>query len=95
MPPADQFNHGSAVTLPELPSAIIFRNSFQRRANEIIVGTASQKKSEGVRQVARALAAKPLQMQRRLFRLRRWSRVRSRWRLSLLQLLLLLRVPLN
>jgi hypothetical protein len=61
----------------------------------MFVRTASQKKARGRPQVARALAAKLLQMQRRLFRLRRWSRVSSRWRLSLLQLLLLLRVPLN
>ena len=61
----------------------------------MIFGTASQKNSEGARQAARALAAKLLQMQRRLFGLRRRSRVSSRRRLSLLQLLLLLRVPLN
>ena len=59
------------------------------------MGLRRKKNSEGARQAARALAAKLLQMQPRLFGLRRWSRVRSRWRLSLLQLLLLLRVPLN
>lgn len=54
-----------------------------------------KKNSEGVRQVAHALAAELLLMHRRLFGLRRWSRVRSRRRLPLLQLLLLLRVFLN
>src|SRR5271170_7536247 len=44
IPPAEQNIYGSAVILPHIPSAILFRNSFERSANESKVRAAWRKK---------------------------------------------------